>query len=209
MASEISDRDRKALMPLLYLPIDSWIIGNINIFWRNRLQNPGCNLFGASIIEAKAENMNIPTTKRGKRSSAMSTINRSTQTNAIPYEALPQLARGIVDVLYQNERKHFKLEKRGAKSQDDFKIFYGIKPNANIITIWTNKHDSNGKIHIVVESPTNSWKKTGGVSFKYVEIEEQDFIKALLDAYDYIKEIQNERGHVENSEYKHQPHDAV
>ncbi len=205
MASEIDSETRKLLTPLLFLPIDSWIIKNesifdsesiyrwgltrgssfgeirkktlfddiqsylvkkandistvlgeefhviyFDIFWNNRLNIPGGNLFGVqtagSLVNTKAD---MKETKHSnKRNLGLPDFAPwQTKENNTTY---PQLIKIIINELVElgiYSEKAYKCVKRN----DGGYIFEAISPRGrrkNIVTIWPN-NQSGGDVRIV------------------------------------------------------------
>ncbi|SHJ41446.1 hypothetical protein [Lutispora thermophila] len=205
MAEEIDSATRERLMPLLFLPIDSWIIKNeaifdsisiyrwgltrdssfgevrtknlyddmqryllkkaneismrlgkefsviyFDVFWNNRLNMPGCNLFGEQIAGI-TENMKADRkeTKDSRKNNlglsdleALHKIDNNT--------SYPMLVKTLINELAEISiylDKDYKCIKRN----DGGYIFEAICPRGrrkNIVTVWPNKQGG-GDIRIV------------------------------------------------------------
>lgn len=197
MASEIESETRRLLTPLLFLPIDSWIIRNelifdsesisrwgltrkssygsvskktifddmqrylmekakeisivlgvefhviyFDIFWSNRLNMPGGNLFGEQVAGSLAN------TKADRKKLEFSDL--TAQETREKYTSCPTLLRTIMGELEElgiYSEKAYKCVKRN----DGAYIFEAISPHGrrkNIVTIWPNDQGG-GDIRIV------------------------------------------------------------
>lgn len=205
MSEEIDNETRKQLMPLLFLPIDSWIINNeeifdnesirrwgltrkssfgeirtkdlyddmqqyvvkkanevsvrlgrqfnviyFDVFWNNRLNMPGCNLFG-EYVAGKTGNMKSES-KETKDSSNIASVLSHLEAphkkhNSTSY---PNLVNILINELAEIDvylDKDYKCIKR----KDGAYIFEAIFSRGipkNIVTIWPNKQGG-GDIRIV------------------------------------------------------------
>lgn len=204
MASEIDSDTRNLLTPLLFMPIDSWIIKNelifdsesiyswglnrsssfgeirnktlfdnmqsylvkkandiskvlgeefhviyFDLFWNNRLNMPGGNLFGVqdagSLVNTKVDIKQIKGSI--KRNLVSDFVPRQEKENNITYHPLLKI---IIDELMElgiYSNKEYKCVKRN----DGAYIFEAIFPHGrrkNIVTIWPN-NQGGGDIRIV------------------------------------------------------------